>query len=121
DTVQVEFFTYPKILVKKTPFVTDKLDQRNQQILTKESFIKFQTPNPIECTGQTSIEFNESLLFERIHYRWIDLTGSIVLNGIAFNADCNSICEIKAPVKPGLYLLQIEADGVWGLQKVLIY
>jgi len=121
DTVQIEFFTYPKILVKKTPFISEKSNQRNQQMVTHRGVIKFQTPNPIENSGRTSIEFNESILFERIQYRWIHLTGSTVLNGAVINSDCNSICEIKAPTQPGLYLLQIETEGFRGLQKVLIY
>ena len=83
--------------------------------------INFITPNPIEGIGRTRIEFNESFLFERIQYRWIQLTGSTVLNGTVYNSDCSSICEIKAPVQAGLYILQLEADGVRGLQKVLIY
>lgn len=121
DTVQIEFFTYPKILVKKTPFVSEKQNQRNQQMVTPGVTINFITPNPIEGIGRTRIEFNESFLFERIQYRWIQLTGSTVLNGTVYNSDCSSICEIKAPVQAGLYILQLEADGVRGIQKVLIY
>jgi len=121
DTVQVEFFSYPKILVKKTPVVSDKQNQRNHQIESKQLSFHFHTPNPIESTGQTQLEFDESFIFERIPYRWIDLTGSIVLNGILVNSDCNSVCEIKAPLKAGLYLLQLDADGIRGIQKVIIY
>lgn len=121
DTVQIEFFTYPKILVKKTPLVSEKQNQRNQQITNQGRIVNFQTPNPIESVGRTSIEFDESILFERIQYCWINLTGSIELNGTVYNTNCNSICEIKAPVKSGLYLLQIDADGFRGVQKVLIY
>ncbi len=115
DTVCINFYK-----IKTTdPDSPDKTyDDRNKSLFKKHILNDFFTPNFISNRGFTFISFTHDVP-AKLNYCWINSLGQNEMSG-QLHIQSNQQIEIPSPVKYGFYLLLVEINGVYEVNKICV-
>jgi hypothetical protein len=116
DTVCVDFY---KIKVAEPDYPKQVFDSRRNNEANSKSNVHITSPTIIDNPGRSYLQISESYDSD-ISYKWIDLTGRIIISGIVNEVIPDQQIEIDSPVHAGAYLLIIESNGYRRTQKVIV-